>query len=239
MNSAVGQLTLENCGIGECLRHYESAAPLSISKPVANDFQVEAMLIRFPVVQKLMGRGNFMRLIDSYLASKECDFLNIDTVGFDFADFVQTHASADTPQLILQVARFEWLLYSLPKPLSSFKGVSYYLSQIFKTPKNFQLGLSENVALFESMHGEVEVWFANQRDFQLEPDCSYPIGQYWLIERTTSGLSVTPISQYHYHFYSRLENECTVSSLNQDYSYQTINKLLANLMNNNIVQVVS
>ena len=236
MNSAVGQLTLENCGIDECLHQYQSAAPLSISKPVANDFQVEAMSIRFPVVQKLMGRGNFMRLVDSYLASKKCDFLNIDTVGFDFADFVQTRASADTPHLVLQLAKFEWLLYALPKPTPGFKGIGYYFRQLFKTTASFQLGLSANVALFESKHGEVEVWFANQRQFQLDDD--YPIGQYWLIERISDGLSITPVSQYHYQFYSRLQNECSVLSLNQDYSYQTIDKLLAGLINNNIVQVI-
>lgn len=237
MNSAVGQLTLENCGIGECLHQYDSAAPLSISKPVASDFQVEAMLIRFPVVQKLMGRSNFMRLVDSYLANREREFLNIDMVGFDFADFVQAEASTDTPQLFLQLAKLEWLLYALPKPTGSFKGIGYYLRHIFKSPDSFKVNLSQHVAVFESLHGEVEVWFANQRYYQLSPENRYPVGQYWLVERTIDGLAVTPISRYHFQFYSRLQSECSVSSLNQDYSYQTINRLLTGLISNNIAQV--
>ena len=226
MNFTAGQLAIEDVVIDKCLHQYEVANPLSISHPKVIDLQIEFIQASFPVVSKLLGKVSFSLLAHSFIEFVDEQYPDPDKLVSEFADFVEASAGADTQSIVAKVAKFEAQIQFLSLKREANKGLLFYIRSLMLSPTKMRIQLSPSAKLLNSEQGEVEIWLANQQSYHVENPVSPAIGQFWILKKTHTGLALTPVSEYHYKFYSHLQPSCSIAELREHYSSQTIFELL-------------
>jgi len=210
---------------------------LSISRRSVIALQVEWLQTCFPVTCELLRKKHFIELSRSFTAQSFKLNLQPDELVTQFADFVSTSANADTSPLITAMTELECQLATLSQPTNQAQSILLRLKRFFRSPSRFKFALSGNVALYQSKHGEMEIWLARQPYFQISRPLRGIIGQFWVVERTATGYSISPVSHYHFEFYSQLKQGCSVAQLTPLYTESTIRQLLICLLQGGMAEV--
>ena len=194
------------------------------------NLQLEAMAIRYPVTQKLLGELRFEKIVKQYLASFPLVSGSIDDVGLDFCEFLKSTNLSKAFPYLCELAKFEWLVASLPQDKIVKSNLSKIYCLIFRKLQNVEVRLSPNVELFLSYFGAVEIWLGHRADSNQSTQFAGKMSNYWIIKQTVNGLSLTPIAQTEYLFYRQIKNNVSIGSLNLQFGEKMLDDLLLPLL---------
>ena len=185
---------------------------LSVYRDSIIAIHINALVISFPVINRLLGRVYFNQLATEYILHKNWQSNSIDEIGHDFDEFLTRHQIATRMEYLVEVSKIEWLVQSLREPKFTGDSASM-LPEILKQGQDVTVALNDNVSFLHLNKGGIEVWLAHQEESLDTINIENATEGYWLFANEVEMVTTEEIDDELYQFVSLIKDGCSLGIL--------------------------
>ncbi len=210
---------------------------LSVYKDSILAIHINALVISFPVIYRLLGTGFFNQIATQYILHKNWRSHSIDELGCDFDEFLTQHQLATTMDYLIEVAKIEWLVQSLTEPKSANDSVSM-LPNFLKQAEDVTIVLRDNVNFLHLNKGGIEVWFAHQKESMDTVNIKNVTEGYWLFTNEAEMVTAEEIDDALYEFISLIKDGCSLNSICEKIGLDSAIEFIARLNQKQYIEFI-
>jgi hypothetical protein len=167
----------------------------------------------YPVVMRIVGEDFFQEAATQYIASTPSRSGDLHQYGAKFADFLARYLHANSLPYLPDMARLEWCwhlaFHAADSPVLDFARL-HRLEATQLEAATFSL--SPALSLLKSAHPLLQIWSANQPDYDGDWQINWEIkAAYFMVSRQAYLVQIHEVSEAQFKFLLALQNNANLA----------------------------